>query len=177
MNSGEFGTRHQEFGALHRTNWISLNLAQVGIELWWGGPYLTFLLWSAQSHFFPSSASNSSFWNQHFLDFYLSCLLPLDSSEFHSFSSWENQIDFLSASFPLSRPVAQTLDVFPRAAEKLMFYQTPVLQMMLGALFCSTAADNAPSSLLGFSIFAQIETATPAPPAWICHLGHSSRSW
>ena len=37
MNSGEFGTRHQEFGALHRTNWISLNLAQVGIELWWVG--------------------------------------------------------------------------------------------------------------------------------------------
>ena len=88
MNSGEFGTRHQEFGALYRTTRISLNLAQAGIELWWGGPYLTFLLWSAQSHFFPSSASNSSCWNQNFLDFYLSCLLPQDSSEFHSFSSW-----------------------------------------------------------------------------------------
>ena len=37
MNSGEFGTRHQEFGALYRTTRISLNLAQVGIELWWVG--------------------------------------------------------------------------------------------------------------------------------------------
>ena len=103
----------------------------------WGGPYLTFLLWSAQSHFFPSSASNSSCWNQNFLDFYLSCLLPQDSSEFHIFSSWENQIDFLPASFPLSRPMAQTLDVFTRAAAKHMFYKTRVLPMMLQPLFCS----------------------------------------
>ena len=151
MNSGEFGTRHQEFGALHRTNWISLNLAQVGIELWWGDHiWLFFCDPPNHTSFHPPPPIQVSGINIFLIFTSLVCYHWI-LQNFIAFLRGKIKLIFCRHRFLCLDLWPKPWMFFPWAAAKLMFYQTPVLPMILRALFCSTAADNAPSSLLGFA--------------------------
>ena len=119
MNSCEFGTRRREFGALHRTTEF-LRIWRQALSCGGGGPYLTFLLCHANPSNHTSSHSPPQILVSGMKIFSICLLLP-DSQEFHSFSSWENQIDFL----PRHRFLC--VDLWPKPA---MFYtsgQTCVL--------------------------------------------------
>ena len=93
MNSCEFGTRRREFGALHRTTeflWIWRKHWDVVAETIFDFSFVP--CQSIQSHFFAFASSNSSFWNENFLNLFASTRFSRIPS---CFSSWENQIDFL----------------------------------------------------------------------------------
>ena len=94
----------------------------------------------------------------------------------------QNSIAFLRGKIKLifCRHRFLCLDLLPKPW--MFFHEQQPNLCFTKPLFCQWCSEHsfAPQCTFlpsRFFIFAQIERATPAPPARICHLGHSSRSW
>ena len=101
-----------------------------------------------ESHFFASSRSNSIFWNQNFLNFYLSSLRLPGFFRIPQLFFWKK----IKLIFSFVLTCGPNLECFYKRSSQRVLPTKP------RALFCSTTSDNALSLSAGFCFFAQIKT-------------------